>query len=288
MLCEGGAATSKFGTSRADAKDIRLAVKFVADTLDLPVKDIEDNLLGSTRMTLAGKKKDSGDIDIAMPIDKQDEYTQKMMKATNGNGKWMPGLSVASFAIPTVADKTVQVDLMFVDSVEWARVGYGSEEGGESKYKGAVKTRIIIAILQHKFVPGEDFKLIVDGQVIARASRSYFQGKGVARLFKAVNKKKDGSFTKNLATVTPDELEKRLKDWGYSDIKFSKSVDLVNNPAKVAKLLFDNGTVDDLKTAERLIAKINQIKDKKLAATIKKQAIENLTKDGLEVPEELK
>ncbi len=60
FLVEGGNATKQFNTERANANDIKQALIFVTKALKINID--RDDLLGSTQLTLLGKKQDSGDL----------------------------------------------------------------------------------------------------------------------------------------------------------------------------------------------------------------------------------
>ena len=79
FLLEGGKATAHLGTSRASQEDIKSVLKFLAPTLEMSYDDLSNRILGSGRLTLMGKQKDSGDLDLALAIDMQGIVTGKQI-----------------------------------------------------------------------------------------------------------------------------------------------------------------------------------------------------------------
>lgn len=284
FLSEGGKETAKHGTTRATASDIKLALDAVASALGMDRAQVEDQALGSVKLTLSGHKKDSGDIDIALPAEMMDEANSKMMKFVNNEGTLNTGLSVGSYAVPVKGGKKVQVDLMFVPDVEWAKFIYSSEHGRSSKYPGAVRNIIMMTAAAMKLEPGKDIMVHHDGQLIARASRSIKLQGGLERLFKiAKQNPKTGKFTKGLDKVDAKALSKFLKNIGKEVGQFSPDSDVITDPAKVVEWLFGKGvTPADVSTAEKVIPLIK--KTFKNHAEILDKAKDELQKSGLPVP----
>ena len=287
FLQEGGNETAKHGTERASAEDIKLALDAVAKQLGMDRAQVEDQALGSVHLTLSGHKKDSGDIDIAMPIEMMDEANAKMMKLVNDEGTLNTGLSVGSYAVPTKSGKKVQVDLMFVPDVEWAKFIYSSEHGRESAYPGAVRNIIMMTAAAMKLEPGKDIMVHHDGQMIARASRSIKLQGGLERLFKiAKHNAKTGKFTKGLEKVDAAQLTQFLKSVGKEVGEFSPDADIITDPTKVVEWLFGKGvSPKDVSTAEKVIPLIK--KTFKNHSEILTKAKEELQKSHLPVPSEL-
>ena len=288
LLLEGGNATKKFGTTRAKKEDIENALRFVSKTIGVSQQHLRDSLLGSTELTLLGKKQDSGDIDVAMEIkgSNYDEIHAKMMAALNNEGYFNKGGKIGSYAVPVGGGRKVQVDLMFVDSKEWAKFIYHSAQGRGSEYPGAVRNIILFTALTFIQEPGKD--VVVrddDGNVIARASRSIKLDKGMERLFKRAKiNVKTGKANKTLDTVTPDELEDHLKKLG-KNTKFAKEVDRIDVPDKVAEFIFGKGIkAKDIMTAEDVIRLIKKMKN---ADEILSQAKKQLQAEELPIPKEL-
>lgn len=288
LMFEGGHATEKFGTSRAKQADIQAALKFVSNVIGVDESSLKDSLLGSTELTLLGKKEDSGDIDIAMEL-KDSNYAdmhKKMMAAVNDEGYFNHGGKIGSYAVP-VNGKKVQVDLMFVNSKEWAKFIYHSAQGRGSKYPGAVRNIILFTALTFVQEPGKDFvERDEEGNVIARASRSIKLDAGMERLFKRAKiNTKTGKANKSLDTVTPDELDDHLRQLGKK-IDFAKEVDRIDIPDKIAEFIFGAGVkAQDIMTPENVI---ELIKTKmKNPEKILAQARKELERNKLPIPDEL-
>ena len=287
FLLESGKATAAFGTSRATAGDIRAALKFVSRVLGIPYDDLENDLLGSTMITLGGKKEDSGDIDLAFSLEDSDvdSVNKKMLAAVDGEGKYNAGTRVGSYAVP-VNGKKVQVDLMFVRNKDWAKFSYHSSQGIDSQYPGAVRNIILATALAHTQEPGKDFVMRDDeGRVIARASRSIKLDAGMQRLFKMAKiNPKTGKYSSTLEKVSPEDLEKFLKDMGKY-INFSHREEATDNPDDVAEFVFGKGVrAADIMTAENVIKRIKKLKN---SAEILSASREQLEKNKLPVPSEL-
>lgn len=285
FLFEGGAATAQYNVERANKADIETALKIVGQTLDL--KDIQDRLLGSTHLTLSGKKQDSGDIDIVIQNDEIDpeEANKKMLELTKNEGELNKGTKIGSYAVD-VGGKKVQVDLMFVDSKEWAKFIFYSTHGENSKYPGAVRNFLLMAVTRHTHEAGKDFIVKKGDEVVARASRAIKLDAGLERLFKAAKyndeKKK---FNKTVDKIDPAELADVVFKMSGKKPKFDPTPDIKTNPDEVAAWLFGEGTkAADIMTAEQVIEKIKKRKD---ADVIIADARKSLKNAKLPVPKEL-
>lgn len=194
FLFEGGAATASFNTERATRADIIAALDFVERVTGIKRIHLEQKLLGSTGHTLSGKKKNSGDINIAFEDGKYDraDILSKMKAATGMDKVHQTGVGTYSFAVPGIGDKKVQVDFMFVPSEEWAQFGFHSSP--DSTYRGLVRNNYLFDnVMKHTFVPGEDLTVSdEDGIEIARVRRTFGRGEGIYRTFKAAPLRKDG------------------------------------------------------------------------------------------------
>lgn len=258
-ISEGGAATAEHGTVRANKADVIAALKFVSKTIGLSYDSLVDNLLGSTKQTLDGLKKDSGDLDISIQDDeKRPEYERKMTEAT-GHPPRKTGGNVLSYAVPTVGDRKVQVDLMFTASPEYAKFSYHSEPG--SKFKGSIRNLLIYALVLNSPEVDKDVRVKdKDGNEVARASRSWQLDTGLKRVFKIAPMRKDGKGrAKTMVNATPAEVQAVAKEYGYKG-KISTEEDNIMSPTKIAQLLLGKGASEkDLKTsAENLIETIKK------------------------------
>ena len=287
FLLEGGAATASFNTQRADKHDIELAIKFVSKHTGISTKDLIDNLLGSTKHTLSGKKKDSGDIDIAVKATEQEQevMVEKMKKATGMDKVHRTGDGVFSFAVPTVGDKRVQVDLMIVPSVEWARFGFHADSS--SKYKGAIRNLLLVNLMKNIFEDGKDFVVKDDGgKEIIRVRRRFTMDRGLKREFRLAPMRKDGKGRLgSMGPSTPEDVEAELKKLGVKKA-FSKNADPIYDPDKAAAFMFGKGVRgSDIMSAEQVIALIKKRQD---AAEIFKDSVADFQKNKLDIPDELK
>lgn len=291
-LFEGGDATKKWETSRAKKEDIDIAITFVYKATGIDKGTLKDNLLGSTRLVAIGEKADSGDIDIAIDINKYDseELNSKMLAATDNQAKLNKGLKIGSFAVPVGNKKKVQVDLVFVKNVEWAKFAYYSSEGKESKYKGATRNIILSTIISKIQTPGEDFvKRDENDNVIAKATRSMRLTSGLERVFKVAPMRKDGKGrTKTLQKVDPERLKKELESIDKSLINnFSTDPDIKTNPDDVAKFIFGSKfKAKDIMTVEEILKNLHNL-DKKLCDDIIETVKIELKKANLPIPSEL-
>jgi hypothetical protein len=286
FLFEGGAATSDLGTERANKQDMEAALKFIVKHTGLDMEELKSNLLGSTGHTLAGHRKDSGDVDIAFEDGKhnREELIAKMKAATGMEKVHQTGAGTYSFAVPGVGKKKVQVDFMFVPSEEWARFGYHSSH--ESKYKGVVRAMLFINLMQQLYVPGKDITIKdPDGTEVVRVRRAFKADGGLERLFKIAPMRKDGKGRTALRKATPEEVEAELKRMGQQ-VSFSKDADPIRDPQAAVTFMFGKGVKPgDVDTAEKIIALIKKRKDH---AVILQNAAKDIEKLGLPVPDEIK
>lgn len=287
FLAEGGAATAKFNTQRATKEDIEAALKFVSKTLGISYNNLKADLLGSTELTLLGKKKDSGDIDLAMSTsDATPEVVDEAMKDAGVEGAYNPGTKVGSYAVPVGGDKKVQFDFMYVKNKDWAKFIYHSEQGNGSEYQGAVRNIILLTALAHTQEPGKDFVLRDEtGKAVVRASKSITMSDGMKRLFKMAKvNAKTGAYGKTVDTVSPQEIEDHLRAIG-KNIKFSHDPETTDTPDHIAEFIFGAGVkAKDIMSAENVIAQIKKLKN---SAQIIAACKSELNRLKLPVPKEL-
>lgn len=287
FLMEGGKATEKYGTVRADSSDIRSVISKVAEISGIDASVLKDRLLGSGRLTYNGKQQDSGDIDLAIQADEvdTDELVKKLEKFTGHPGRPIGG-NTFSFAFP-VGEKKVQLDIMVVPDIKWAKFSHHASEF--SKHKSGVRNELIHSTLKFTLVPGQDVRVRDDlGNDIARASRSYKLIDGVERIFKIAPKRKDGKGrTLTPQKASPDEVAAVLKDIGH-DGKFSKERDLVRDPDKFAQMLFGDGVkASQMMSTEQMIELIKKHR-KADADKIFKDAVKGMKRLKFPIPSELK
>jgi hypothetical protein len=286
FLLEGGAATSAFNTVRATKQDIEKALDFVAKHTGIARQKLEGNLLGSTSHTLVGKKKDSGDIDIALEDGMFDrkEVVEKLRQATKMDKVHQPGGGTFSFAVPTGADRRVQVDLMFVPSERWARFGFHSEL--DSAHKGVVRNLLLANLMKRIFEPGKDISIKDDeGNEVVRVRRVFKMDGGLERTFRVAPMRKDGKGRVAPRKGTAEEADAILKQLGRKET-FSRDPDPILDPDKAAEFMFGKGVkAKDVLSAEQVIKLIFKRPDH---ADIFEDAVEDLEKAELPIPEEIK
>ena len=285
FLLEGGAATSDEHTARANQRDMQEALRFVEKHTGIPYDQLVANLLGSSGHTLAGKKKDSGDIDIAIEEGRYDrkDLVEKMRVATKMDKVQVTGGATYSFAVPVSGGKKVQVDFMFTPSEKWARFGYHAAL--DSKHRGVTRNMLLVNTMKHIFEPGKDLVVKdVEGNEIVRVRRGFKMDAGLERLFRVAPMRKDGKGRVALRKATPDEVEAELKKLGHSG-KFSKDPDTIMDPDKAAEFMFGKGVkAKDLLSTEQVIKQIYKLQDH---AAIFKDAIKDLEKLELPIPDEI-
>lgn len=287
LLLEGGKATEKLGTVRANKADIDSVLQFLGTHLNIGAETLRTRLLGSTRLTAMGAQKDSGDIDIAVHEGEVNrERVVKHLTKVTGNAPHVTGGNTYSFAVQTVGDRKVQVDLMFVPDIKWALFSHHADE--RSKHKSGVRNELLHSALKFSMVPGEDIRVKDEkGNDIARASRSYKLDNGVERLFKIAPKRKDGKGrVKGVVHATPEEVRAVLDELGNAS-KFSPDKDVIRDPDRFAELLFGTGVKgSDMMTAEQLI-KLVKSRKKRYATDIFKDAVKGIKRLKFPVPDEL-
>ncbi len=288
FLIEGGKAMAKFNVERANKSDIEKVVKLVSNALDIDEQIIQDSLLGSTESTLSGAKTDSGDIDIAMSTEQihPDNADKKMLALCDGRGSMNKGSKIGSYAVD-VGGKKIQVDLMFVNSKDWAKFIFYSAHGRGSNYPGAVRNILLMTAVKHTNELGKDLVIKDKDQVIARASRSLKLDVGMERLFKIANKnKKTGAWSTGLTKVSPKDVQARAEELTGKKLKFSHDPEIIDTPDEVAKFIFGPSVkAKDIMTAEQVIEQIKKLKNGK---DILKDAAEQLEESKLPVPKEMK
>lgn len=287
FLLEGGKATEKHGTVRATSEDIKLALRFVSKHTGIDIDVLADHLLGSGRLTYKNLQKDSGDIDIAIEDtgSNKDELIQKLKDSTKAE-PYVIGGSTYSFPVPTKANRKVQVDIMFVPDVRWAKFSHFSSQ--YSKHKSGVRNELIHSALKFSPKEGEDIRIKDEnGNDIIRASRSYKLDKGVERIFKIAPTRKDGKGrVKGTQKATPEQVQAELKKEGRTE-KFSSDSDIINDPDQFAKHLFGNKVkAKDMLSTEQMIRLIKKYKPDQ-AKDIFKDAVKGMGKLKFTVPQEL-
>lgn len=289
FLLEGGKATEKLGTVRATQADMKAALKFVSKHTGIPAETLAERLLGSARLTFHGMQKDSGDVDIAISEKEVDrESIVDKLEFATGHKPHVTGGSTYSFAVPVKGDqRKVQVDLMFVPDVEWAKFSHHASE--HSSHKSGVRNELLHSALKFSMEEGKDVRIKdLAGNDIVRASRAYKLDQGVERIFKVAPVRKDGKGrVKSPAHASPDEVQQAMDELGHKG-KFSKEADTIRDPDVFAKLLFGPKVkAKDLLSTEQLIKLIRKYKADH-ADEIFRDAVKGIKRLKFPVPDDLK
>lgn len=285
QITEGGNVLKHVGVGKINKSDIPATLDLVSKMSGVP----QDNfaILGSV-----GKKPQSGDIDIALDKAKYngDMIHSRMEQALpDGHSTFMKGLNIGSYAIPIAGDPEkglVQVDFMYVDSPHWAKFAYHSPDK-DSKYKGAIRTILLMAVAAQYSEPGTDQFVYEDGELIVRLGRTLDLNKGLRRIFQHKPAKAKGAGrVKNMKTVKDIEELKKL----YPSIEVHGNEITIDDPQQVLDMLFGGGvSPSDVDSAEDVLKLIKKKFNKKQQAEIFDKAKERIKgKEHLmDVPPEL-
>lgn len=275
-------ATIKWGSGRIKKEDIPATIKFVSSIIGIPIEDLHP--LGST-----GKSTDSGDIDLAVDANKYsiDSIHEKMMQNINYMGTYNKGTKIGSYAINIAGDSTkgkVQVDIMPSHNIEMFRFLYHSQ-GDKSKYKGAVRTILLMSIASALNEKGMDHFVYDNDILIIRAGRSIELSRGLKRIFQyRPKKKRGGGYLKMMKTISIEEFKEM-----FPDIVIKGENTIVNDPQEIVDVLFDKGVkIDDVESAEQVISIIRERFSEEKQQVIFERAIDRIKQAHLQVPEEIK
>ena len=282
-LSQANKAMSKANIVSVPKDAVPAVIKHMSKLSGIPVEDL--HVVGS-----AGKSDISGDVDIAVNIEKYTPFRvhDRITKSIGEEyGVYNKGTRVGSYAISVSDDKDwrVQVDLMFVDSIDWAKFSYFSP-GDKSQYKGAVRTVLISAVAASMEEKGIDAFHYVDDELIVRVGRGIDLGTGLKRLFQMRTHKKYGEgYTKALKNASPEEIRQL-----HPDLEFDDDEITINDPHQVVQILFGPGTRPaNVDTAEEVLELINRFpagKRNKILNIAKIRA-KQLAAKGFQLPEEI-
>lgn len=286
-LNEGGFALKEAGVKSINRDDIPATLTYISRITGIPENDLHP--LGSV-----GKKEQSGDIDIAINVNKYSpEQTHDEMVNALGqeNSTFNKGNNIGSYAVPIRGDEQngrVQTDLMFTQKTDWAKFAYHSPDEEESKYKGAVRTillRAVAAALQER---GTDhFEYDKNGELIVRAGRTIDMNRGLRRIFQYRPKKKRGEgHVKQMKSISAEEF-KQL----FPDVQIKDGNIIIDDPRKVVTILFGSGVKPkDVETTEQVMdlikSKFDQEKQDQIFDRARK-ALRDIEKKGIDIPPEL-
>lgn len=215
-------------------------------------------IIGST-----GKKEISNDIDVAVDMNEYPfEDTCEALKRFYGEDNCFinKGAKIGSFAVPAntqagILEKLIQIDLMFVNNIEWAKFIYYSPSPSESRYKGAIRTILLSAVASNHGEMGKDMFVFTDGILVGAVRRCIDFSLGLKRKIEVRRTKKDGTLLK---TMKPATLEEFREKFPYARTELVDDVKTIDDPNVVVKTLFGPGTnVADINTAEKIIEIIN-------------------------------
>lgn len=229
----GGYATKEAGTTPVIQQDIPKVIELISRFSSVDVEDLHP--LGST-----GKAPWSSDVDLAVDRNVYDPEMVKQSMSLAGpyilDFKDMSGLGVQSYAID-VDGQAVQVDLMFVDNLEWAKFAYWSPAAIESNYKGAVRTMLLMGVAAMILQPTIDhFTYDADGQLIVRVGRTLDLNKGLRRIFQYRPIRKSGTgFVKTMKTTTLADLKTQFP---YLKSQVVDGEITINDPRLALQLMF--------------------------------------------------
>lgn len=249
---------SDAGVTRIKRKDIPATIKYFSKLANIPTNELHS--VGST-----GKVDDSGDIDLAVDLHSFDPESihALLLDKLDGQGTYNKATNVASYAVPIRGDEEngkVQIDLMFTPNVEWAKFAYHSE-GGNSKYKGAIRAILLSAVAAAKNEPGTDHFEYDGDELIIRVGRTVELSQGLRRIFQHRPKRKDGTgYTKTLKSISIDDFKKL-----YPNVEVKSGQIIIDDPAKVVKALFGGNTKpEDVQSAEQVIHLIKKKFDEEM------------------------
>lgn len=252
----GGYALADANVKGIERKDISKTIEYVSRLTSIPVSDLHP--LGSV-----GKLQISGDIDLAVDIT---IYDPKRIHETLLNvigpdcGKYNAGTNIGSYAIPIAgaADNgLVQVDLMYVANVEWAKFFYFSP-GDKSQFKGAIRNILLSAIASTHKEPNMDAFVYDDnGDWLVRVGWGISPQIGLKRMFQLRSKSEiTGKWLKAMKNVEPQEIM-----YAYPDLAFNGLHFIFDNPQDVVTFLFREHDVrpTDVETSEQVIVLIQRV-----------------------------
>lgn len=248
ILNEGGELlSSEKEVRRIKKEEIKPTLQIISGMSGLPVKYLQANLIGS-----AGKRPESGDIDIAIDIKELPKYGydtyldlhDKMTKQTTG--KFHKKFKVGVYKVPIKGDEKngfVQVDFMYVNNPEWAKFAFYAPDSSKSKYKGAVRTALLMGVIEA--IDTGYSKYDDNDTLVGKATNKLDLPYGVRPSFKQ-------HINNRLRPVNGVQFQNNFPD---SKVK----LDIIDDPEKIAKQMFGNKVkLEQLETAESILELIDQ------------------------------
>jgi hypothetical protein len=265
------------GVIRINKNQINSTLEYISAVSGIPTNDLR--LLGST-----GKNDTSGDIDIAidsLKYDADDTHERMVEKVGSDHAFYNTGTKVRSYAIPIEGDPQngfVQLDFMFVESLEWAAFSYFSAGDKATNHKGVVRTVLLRSIASTLDEEGID-KFIYDpvsNDLMVRIGRTMDINCGFRRIIQFRPKKKRGEgYLGSLITTTPEELNVVC---GIRVESVVTDFATVSDPSKFLELVSGFPVAPkDVDTAEQVVQVIKRLPASRQLSTIK-TAMYNLEK----------
>ncbi len=252
---QGGNALKEVGVVRISKSDIPATILYISQLSGVLVTDLFP--LGST-----GKTANSGDIDLAIDINKYDYKTiHAVLTSILGeqNTTYNPGTKVGSYAVPIAGDihnGRVQVDFMYVPNPIWAQFSYASP-GDASEYKGAVRRILLQSVASSLNQKNIDVFLYdkCTNELVIRVGRTFDMNLGLKRIFQIRPKRVKGTgYVSTMKTVTPEELQDFCPE-----LTFPNDYMIVDDPLRALHIMFGiNLTTDQVNTTEQIVELIKQ------------------------------
>ena len=220
---------AKFGVEETDLSDIPTIIDYISRITKVPYMELYP--LGST-----GKKDKSSDVDLAVDITKYSfEFIQNKMNKFF-RGEYNKGNRIGSFAVPVMRRTNPylsQVDLMYVENIEWAQFHYYWDV--KSEYKGAIRAILLAACAGTVGVKGRDAIIYDDkNDLLVRVGWAITPSAGLKRVFQMRKRDKHGSkWLKTMEHVTPHQILEV-----FPTLEFDSNDALLNNPVDVVHEIF--------------------------------------------------
>jgi len=255
--------------------DVFDTVTYVADCMGIWVGDLVT--IGST-----GKADISGDVDLIVDITKFDpEQIHNHMLGLLGHERcfFNKGTSIGSYAAPIAGITTndlVQVDVMFVPNMEWAKFSFFSTGGIGTEHKGVIRNVLLQSVAGTLDVPGIDLTVYDDESQFPyiKIKRGMDINRGFRRIIQHNPKKKRG----NAYTATPVSISMEDLMSTYPTIDFSNLMEYptIFNPEDALQEMFGFPVKrEEVNTAEQVVLLINKLPhDRK--SVVRERCIKNL------------
>ena len=176
-------------------------------------------------------------------------------------GKFNKGNMIGSYLVPIEGDASngsVQVDLMFVPSIPWAKFSYFSP-GDKSEYKGSVRTCLLMGIAAAFEHPEYTYFKNEAGLLTFRCGLTFDLNEGLRTIYQCRKTNKNGDYLSTLKTI---EYEEALEKFP-SELKKIEPIK-ITSPERAMWTLFLNDETFfpfDFDTAEDVIGIIKNVFD---------------------------